>query len=243
MESARSGWRGIASSSARWRSRKSNPSTPKGKTSEPGSLLEAEITGNLEHPGIVPVYSLGRNAEGRPYYAMRFIRGESLSVAIRRFHEKIHGEARDGREGGSPSMWGIEFRQLLGRFLDVCDAMDYAHSRNVIHRDLKPANIMLGRYGETLVVDWGLAKVLGKNGRDPGPARWRIRAGSGGRDSHIFGRDPAGHDDRHSVLHESRTGPRRHRPARSRQRRLQPGATLYELLTGEVAFPGDKAGK
>src|SRR4029077_3892016 len=57
----------------------------------------------------------------------------------------------------------IEFRQLLRRFLDVCDAMDYAHSRGVLHRDLKPANIMLGRYGETLVVDWGLAKVIGKN--------------------------------------------------------------------------------
>ena len=59
-------------------------------------------------------------------------------------------------------MWGVEFRQLLGRFLDVCDAIDYAHSRGVLHRDLKPANIMLGRYGETLVVDWGLAKVIGK---------------------------------------------------------------------------------
>ena len=58
--------------------------------------------------------------------------------------------------------WGIEFRQLLGRFLDVCDAIDFAHSRDVLHRDLKPANIMLGPYGETLVVDWGLAKVIGK---------------------------------------------------------------------------------
>ena len=61
------------------------------------------------------------------------------------------------------SKWGIEFRQLIGRFLDVCDAIDYAHSRGVLHRDLKPANIMLGPYGETLVVDWGLAKVIGKS--------------------------------------------------------------------------------
>ena len=62
-----------------------------------------------------------------------------------------------------PSKWGIEFRQLVGRFLDVCNAIDYAHSRGVLHRDLKPANIMLGHYGETLVVDWGLAKVIGKD--------------------------------------------------------------------------------
>ena len=70
--------------------------------------------------------------------------------------------AREGGRGRLGAMWGVEFRELLGRFLDVCDAIEYAHSRGVLHRDLKPANIMLGRYGETLVVDWGLAKVIGK---------------------------------------------------------------------------------
>ncbi len=126
-------------------------------------VLEAEITGSLEHPGIVPVYSLGRNAEGRPYYAMRFIRGESLSVEIQRFHKKFSEElGAAGAKVRTGSKWGVEFRQLIGRFLDVCDAIDYAHSRGVLHRDLKPANIMLGPYGETLVVDWGLAKVIGK---------------------------------------------------------------------------------
>ena len=121
-------------------------------------LLEAEITGNLEHPGIVPVYSLGRNASGRPFYAMRFIRGETLSAAIKQFHVARKEDAeKAGRR--SHSTWGIEFQQLLRRFLDVCDAMEYAHSRGVIHRDLKPGNIMLGQYGEALVVDWGLAKA------------------------------------------------------------------------------------
>jgi eukaryotic-like serine/threonine-protein kinase len=112
-------------------------------------VVEAEITGGLEHPGIVPVYGLGSYADGRPFYAMRFIRGDSLKEAIKRFHSS-----------GSPGFDSLEFRQLLGRFVDVCQAIAYAHSRQVLHRDLKPGNIMLGRYGETLVVDWGLAKPL-----------------------------------------------------------------------------------
>ena len=116
-------------------------------------MLEAEVTGGLEHPGIVPVYSLGRDPEGRPFYAMRFIRGDSLKQAVDRFHQ-ADGTDRD------PGERTIELRKLLRRFIDVCNAIEYAHSRGVIHRDLKPDNIMLGTFGETLVVDWGLAKPL-----------------------------------------------------------------------------------
>jgi serine/threonine-protein kinase len=116
-------------------------------------LLEAEITGGLEHPSIVPVYGLGHYADGRPYYAMRFIRGDSLKEAIEHFH-KHDTPDRD------PGERSLELRDLLGRFVDVCNAIAYAHSRGVLHRDLKPGNIMLGKYGETLVVDWGLAKPL-----------------------------------------------------------------------------------
>src|SRR5437763_10274012 len=118
-------------------------------------VLEAEITGGLEHPGFVPVYGLGAYGDGRPYYAMRFIRGDSLRTAIERFH----GDAENSRDPGRRS---LALRELLGRFLDVCDAIAYAHSRGVLHRDLKPGNVMLGKYGETLVVDWGLAKALGR---------------------------------------------------------------------------------
>jgi serine/threonine protein kinase len=117
-------------------------------------VLEAEITGGLEHPSIVPVYGLGTYADGRPFYAMRFIRGESFREAIAAYHASHGGKDRAART--------LEFRKLLGRFVDMCDAIAYAHSRGVLHRDLKPDNVMLGKYGETLVVDWGLAKAVGE---------------------------------------------------------------------------------
>jgi serine/threonine-protein kinase len=122
-------------------------------------VQEAEITGGLEHPGVVPIYGLGQYADGRPFYAMRFIRGDSLGQAIERFHEQSHPKWSNPADM-------LQLRRLLGRLIDVCNAMEYAHSRGVLHRDLKPGNIMLGRYGETLVVDWGLAKPLGREG-DP----------------------------------------------------------------------------
>jgi serine/threonine protein kinase len=118
-------------------------------------LLEARVTGRLEHPGVAPVYALGSDDTGRPYYAMRLIRGESLLEVIDRFHRGW------GLEGHAKRM--SELRKLLLRFLDVCNAVDYAHSKGVLHRDIKPSNIMLGKYGETLVVDWGLAKVIGSD--------------------------------------------------------------------------------
>jgi WD40 repeat protein/serine/threonine protein kinase len=114
---------------------------------------EAEITGRLEHPGIVPVYSYGEYPDGRPYYAMRFIKGDSLKLAIERFHDP--GQTPPGSRA-------LALRKLLGAFLAVCQAIHYAHSRGVLHRDLKPDNIMLGKFGETLVVDWGLAKPVGQ---------------------------------------------------------------------------------
>ncbi len=119
-------------------------------------VLEAEVTGGLEHPGVVPVYALGQYADGRPFYAMRFIRGESLKEAIERFHLADMQLRRD------PGERALELRTLLSRFNVVCEAIAYAHVRGVIHRDLKPANVMLGKYGEVFVVDWGLAKPLGK---------------------------------------------------------------------------------
>ncbi|MCR9293135.1 MAG: serine/threonine protein kinase [bacterium] len=126
------------------------------ETSRSRFLVEAEITGRLEHPGIVPVYSLGQSKSGTPFYVMRFIRGHSLKDAIREFYDSQE-------QSLDVDLRRRQFRDLIQRLVDVCQAIDYAHSRGVLHRDLKPGNIMLGRYGETLVVDWGLAKSIGRD--------------------------------------------------------------------------------
>lgn len=114
-------------------------------------IREAEITGALEHPGVVPVYSLGCYDDGRPYYVMRFVHGVDMQQAIASY------------QGLPTTEKPLRFRQLMGRFVDVCQTIHYAHSRGVLHRDLKPSNIMLGDYGETIVVDWGLAKASGES--------------------------------------------------------------------------------
>ncbi len=126
-------------------------------------VVEAEVTGKMEHPGIVPVHGLGVHRDGRPFYAMRFIKGENLTTAIRQFH------------GGAANFTGREFRWLLRRFIDVCNTIAYAHSRGVLHRDLKPSNVMLGPFGETLVLDWGVAKAAGVG--EPGAASAEFSVG------------------------------------------------------------------
>ncbi len=136
-------------------------------------LAEAEITGRLEHPGVVPGYGLGQFDDGRPYYAMRLIRGESMQKAIAGYHTTFE-------KPGSAGEMDLALRSLLRRFIDICNAVEYAHSRGVLHRDLKPGNVMLGRYGETLVVDWGLAKVVESGETLNIDTEPRIVPGSGG---------------------------------------------------------------
>jgi formylglycine-generating enzyme required for sulfatase activity/serine/threonine protein kinase len=110
-------------------------------------LDEAQITGQLEHPGIVPVHELGIDADGRVYFTMKLVQGEELASVYKRAWAEDDG-------------WSVT--RVLGLFLRVCEAMAYAHSRGVIHRDLKPANVMVGAFGEVYVMDWGLARIQGE---------------------------------------------------------------------------------
>ena len=196
-------------------------------------LMEAEITGGLEHPGIVPVYGLGHYDDGRPYYAMRFIRGDSLKDAIAAFHG-------DGRLKADPGERTLALQKLLRRFLDVCDAVAYAHSRGVLHRDLKPDNVMVGKYGETLVVDWGLAKAAGRFSGDldaSGAEATLVPTSASGSDHTLPGSvigTPAYMSPEQAAGRLDLLGPA--------SDVYSLGATLYALLTGEAPFVGRDVG-
>ena len=207
-------------------------------------VLEAEITGGLEHPGIVPVYGLGAYTDGRPYYAMRFIRGDSLKEAIDAFH-RIAGSAPSAGRGSGPRPVGSDLgsrqlglRKLLRSFTDVCNTIEYAHSRGVLHRDIKPSNVIVGKHGETLVVDWGLAKSVDRAdlGSSPdesglGPPQTSslahtIPGSAMGTPAYMSPEQAAGQLDR--------LGPR--------SDVYSLGATLYYLLTGRPPFANEDVG-
>ena len=116
-------------------------------------LEEAQATAQLQHPNIVPVYDMGEMPDGRVWFTMQEVTGETLEQAIRR-----RNDVPDEHEAARRSGWTL--RRLVAALAQICDAMDYAHRRGVVHRDIKPANIMLGAHGEVLVLDWGLAKIF-----------------------------------------------------------------------------------
>lgn len=133
-------------------------------------LEEAQITAQLQHPGIVPVHQIGTLPDGRLYFLMQEVRGRTLAVVIHELHRA------STVEGWGTGASGLTFRRLIDVFRVVCEAVAYAHQRGVIHRDLKPDNLMVGSHGEVQVMDWGIAKVLGTlhgsaPGREDGPVQ------------------------------------------------------------------------
>ena len=117
---------------------------------DPRFSKEAEVLAHLAHPNIVPIYNIGVDAQRRPFYSMKLVKGRTLQAVL---HALRAGDAAAVKEYTRAA--------LLTVFRKVCDALAFAHSKGVLHRDLKPENIMVGEYGEVLVMDWGLAKVLG----------------------------------------------------------------------------------
>ncbi len=113
-------------------------------------LEEAQITGQLEHPNIVPVHEIGVDGRGNLYFTMKLVEGEELSNILKRL-----------RQGDANARQSYPLSRLIETFIKLCEGLGFAHSRGVIHRDLKPANIMVGRFGEVQIMDWGVAKIVG----------------------------------------------------------------------------------
>lgn len=189
--------------------------------------VEGEVAAQLEHPGVVPVYGMGHTSDGRPFHVMRYIQGETLGDVIDRFHSK------DGDEI-SPAQRSVEYENLVSRFISVCNTIAYAHNRGILHRDIKPDNIMLGKYGETLVVDWGLALPVDRDEVARASGEQTLMPGSGGSSSDFSSqRGVVGTPSYMSP--EQATDGARMTPASDI---YSLGALLYKLITGNTPVEG-----
>jgi len=186
---------------------------------------EAQIGGQLQHPGVVPVYELGAFGDARPYFAMKLVKGRTLAALL---------EARS-----SPA---ADLARFLGIFEHVCQTVAYAHARGVIHRDLKPSNVMAGSFGEVQLMDWGLAKVLPRGGAADDAA-----AGDRPDQEAVIATDRSGSGGDPSLAGSVMGTPAYMAPEQARGdiERLDErcdvfalGSILCEVLTGEPAYTG-----
>lgn len=171
-------------------------------------LNEAKITGRLDHPGVLPVYGFGRTADNLPFYAMRYVIGPTFEEAIHAYHRERKTQTKREQM--------LALRKILTHFVSAAHTIAYAHERGVAHCDLKPQNILLGAFGETYVIDWGLAAVVSPGNFD-GLAERRGLCGAG----------------THGYCHPEQlagTAP----PSRAWDV-YSLGAVLYKLLTNRVA--------
>ena len=185
--------------------------------------LEAEVTARLEHPGIVPLYGIGRADGGAPFYVMRYVQGRTMAAAIADLY-------REEREGAIPRVeHDRRYRRLLTEFVSVCRTIAYAHTRGIVHRDLKPANVMVGRYGETLVVDWGMAAPVARAGRFRVDHEETLMPDSGdrGADSRVGGTPSYMGPEQAAGL-----------PPTPAEDLYSLGATLFAILTGRAPVTG-----
>ncbi|MDJ0976597.1 MAG: WD40 repeat domain-containing serine/threonine-protein kinase [Planctomycetota bacterium] len=195
-------------------------------------LEEAQVTAQLDHSGVVPVHELGIDEDGHVFFTMKRVRGRTLSEVFKLVQDDADGAA---------ARWTLG--RAVGIFLRVCETLAYAHAKGVIHRDLKPANVMVGRYGEVYVMDWGLAKVADRKDTFAAEARPRARSGIVQTDQSKLAKD---HQSAALTMHGDVVGTLGYMPPEQALGDLEAmdmradvysvGAMLYELIAGHAPY-------